>query len=213
MQSGRVNAPVTKEATLDSKDFNDLVEQIKGQNDGAMCQLVKVYGPTMERIAEKLIGPALQAQLDPADIVQNVQVTLWVGIRSGRFSVPTPHQFLALAKTLLQRRIARYWRKVKLEMASTVDGKLLGTISDDDLSGLFNVTKNDQALDVDEILERFLSRVDETDRQLIRMRFLGYTTAEAAQALQLDAGFLRVRLGRLRRRFANLWPHLELEKK
>jgi len=41
------------------------------------------------------------------------------------------------------------------------------------------------------------------------MRFLGYTTSEAANYLRVDSGFLRVRLGRLRQRFASFLPLLE----
>lgn len=197
---------------LENKEFLELVERIKKRDDGAMCRLVKVYGPAMERIAEKLIGQPLQSQLDPADVVQNVQVTLWVGIRSGRFSVPTPKHFLALAKLLLRRHIARCWRKAKLEMASTVEGRLNGTVSDQHISLLCKEPAKEKSLEVDEILKDFLERVDEIDQQLIRLRFRGYTTAEAARALKLTPGFLRVRLGRLRMRFAKLWPQLESNK-
>ena len=169
---------------LETKDFLDLIEQIKNRDDGAMCQLVKAYGPAMERIAGKLVGQALQAQLDPADVVQNVQITLWVGIRSGQFNVRTPVQFLALAKTLLRRQMARHWRKIKTEMTSTVDGQLIGTLPDQDVSALLNRAEKNQSLEVDEILERFLSQVDEIDKQLIKMRFRGYTTAEADSGTQ-----------------------------
>jgi RNA polymerase sigma factor (sigma-70 family) len=193
---------------LTSSDFRDLVDQIKNRDDGAMCRLVKVYGPTMERIAAKLVGQTLQAQLDPADAVQNVHVTLWVGIRSGRFDVPTPEHFLALAKTLLRRHVARYWRKVKLEMMSTMDGRLMETLPDQDLSAVLQEAEKEKRLEVDEILERFLCQVDSIDQQLIKMRFHGYSTADAARALKLDPRFLRVRLSRLRLRFANLWPQL-----
>ena len=194
---------------LETQEFLDLVKQIRERNDGAMCQLVNVYGPILERIAKKLVGQALQSQLDASDVVQNVQIVLWVGIRSGRFKVPTPEHFLSLSKTLLRRHIARYWRKAKQEMASTVDGQLIGTIPDHDLTSVLNSAEKDQNLEVEELLEQFLSQVDEIDQQLIKMRFRGYTTAEAARALKLDPGFLRVRLGRIRQRFANLWPQLE----
>jgi RNA polymerase sigma factor (sigma-70 family) len=195
---------------LESKEFLSLIEKIRSRDDGAMCILVKVYSRAMEQTAAKLIGPALQSQLDPADVVQHVQVTLWVGIRSGRYTLPTPGHFLALANSLVRRRIARQWRKIKLEMSSTVDGRLIDTHPDSDFSDYFSAPASEQRLEVDEVLERFLSQVDEVDQQLIRMRFRGLTTAEAARALDLDPGFLRVRLGRLRQRFTNLWPQLEV---
>jgi RNA polymerase sigma factor (sigma-70 family) len=191
------------------QDFTALVERVKQRDDGAMCRLIEQYGTEMLRFAEKLVGQALQAHLDAADAVQTVQVTLWVGIRTGRFSVPTPDHFLALAKVLLRRHIARCWRKAKNEMARTLEGRLIDTMSDQDFSSAFKSAEPQNHMEVDELLERFLSQVDEIDQQLVKMRFLGYTTSEAANRLQLDSGFLRVRLGRLRQRFANFLPLLE----
>jgi len=191
------------------QDYTTLVERVKLRDDGAMCKLVELFGGRMTRIAEKLVGPALQAKLDADDAVQTVQITMWVGIRTGRFTVPTPEHFVALAKILLRRHIARFWRKAKNEMTSTLDGALMDTVSDRDLATAFKAAEPQQNIEVDELLERFLCQIDEIDQKLVKMRFLGYTTSEAANHLQLDSGFLRVRLGRLRQKFASLWLQLE----
>jgi RNA polymerase sigma factor (sigma-70 family) len=194
---------------LSDSEFLVLLQRIKNRDDGAMCKLIEYYGGAMERLAEKLIGPALQSHLDPADAVQTVQLTLWVGIRTGQFVVPSPSHLLALTKTLLRRHIARYWRKVKSEMASTLSSSMIETVVERDLSAALREAEQHRKLDVDEFLEQFLTQIDEIDQQLVKMRFHGYTTAEAAENLQLDPGFLRVRLSRLRIKFANLWPLLE----
>ena len=192
-----------------AQDFSTLVNRIKNGDDDAMCALIKKYGPTMERFAEQMVGRVLQAHVDAADAVQAVHITLWVGIRTGRFVVPTPDHLLALAKTLISRQVARYWRTIKTEMTVKLDSSMAETLQDRDLAAAFQDTESRNNLEVDELLEKFLSQMDEIDQRLVKMRFHGYTTSEAASSLQVDSGFLRVRLGRLRRKFANLWPQLE----
>ena len=59
-----------------------------------------------------------------------------------------------------------------------------------------------QSSEFDDLVEHFLAQLGDMDRQLIKLRFQGFTTADAARRLNLDPGFLRVRLGRLRKRFA-----------
>jgi RNA polymerase sigma-70 factor (ECF subfamily) len=191
-------------------DFGTLIDRIKAGDDGAMCELVERYGATLERMAEQMVGRVLQPHVDGADAVQAVTITLWVGIRTGRFNVPTPDHFLALAKTLISRQIARYWRSVKTEMAAKVDTSMAETLTDRDLNAALKDAEPEKAMEVDELLDKCLSHMDEIDQRLVKLRFEGYTTSEAADSLQLDSGFLRVRLGRLRRKFANLWPQIDV---
>ena len=132
---------------------------------------------------------------------------MWVGIHTGRFDVPNPDQFLALAKTLISRQVARYWRKVKSEMA-VKDISMAETLTDGDLFVAFSEPQPGTEMEIDELLEKVLSQIDGIDRRLVMMRFQGYTKSEAAASLQVDSGFLRVRLGRLRRKFADLWTRL-----
>ena len=192
-----------------AQDYSTLISRIKNGDDEAMCALIERYGPTMERMAEQMVGRVLQAHVDAVDAVQAVHITLWVGIRTGRFVVPTPDHLLALAKTLISRQVARYWRTVKTEMTVKLDSSMAETLPDRDLSAAFQETESQKNLEVDELLDKFLGQMDEIDQRLVKMRFHGFTTSEAATTLQVDSGFLRVRLGRLRRKFANLWPQLE----
>jgi len=181
-------------------DYQDLIDRVRRFENSAMDKLVERFGTHMERIAYSLVGKAIQSQLDPADAVQAVQLAMWVGIRTGRFAIPTPHHFLNLARTLLRRHIARFWRKAKYGRTLPLHGELQA----DGLSqGPFTSCKNlpAQAIDTNEFLERFLHQIDDTDRLLVKMRFLGFTTAEAAKQMKCVPGSLRMRLQRLRGRF------------
>lgn len=185
-----------------------MVERIQQGDDSAMCGLIDMHGMEMKRMASGLVGKALQSHLDADDAVQTVHVAMWVGIRTKRFDVPTSDHFLALARTLLRRQVARFWRKAKSQRTTCLDGSLIDTICDQDLSAAAQ-PEPQQTLEVDEFLERFLGRLDETDQQLVKMRFLGYKTSEAARRLNLAPGYLRMRLIRLRQRFAHLWRKLK----
>jgi len=190
-----------------SETFGCIVQRVKHKDDAAMCELIKLHIDEFERYASNLVGPSLQAYLDPADAVQTVSVILWLGIRSGQFTVSTSDQFIALAKTLLRRHIARCWRKARKERTARFDESMIETVADQDLYFTARPTSqaSDKCLEIDELLDRFLGQIDETDQHLIKMRFLGFTTKEVAKRLQLDPGCLRMRLVRIRRRFWIFW--------
>jgi RNA polymerase sigma-70 factor (ECF subfamily) len=180
------------------ESFGELIAQIKAGDDWAMAELLNRYAEPMRRTADQLIGRLLQAQLDSVDLVQSVQLILWLGLRSGKFSVQGPSGLLALAKLLLQRKVARYWRTAKFaQVSNTIDGDLAATLADR------QVYENPRSCaEFDDLVEHFLARLDSLDQRLVKLRFEGYSTADAARYLQLDPKLLRVRLGRLRRRFS-----------
>lgn len=175
------------------------MERVKSGDDAAMSQLMTTYSEPMRRTAHKLIGKSLQSHLDSVDLVQSVQITLWMGLRTGKFSVGKPENLLSLANTLLRRKVARHWRNLKTRI--TISDTVLGDTWIDQAvypPGQEPTPK----LEFDDLVESFLEQLGDLDRQLLKLRFKGYSTAEAARQLNLDPGFLRVRLGRLRKRFA-----------
>ena len=111
-------------------NFSELVSAICAGNDAAMAQLMEHYRPAMCRVARQYISRTLQTQLDSVDLVQSVQVLLWLGLRTGKFSVDSPQGLLSLAKTLLQRKVARYCRNAKPHLNATIEGSLEDTLID-----------------------------------------------------------------------------------
>jgi RNA polymerase sigma factor (sigma-70 family) len=196
--------------TMATEDFASLVKRVRQGDDAAMGKLIERYGAGMQRLAQQLIGRQLRAHLDALDLVQTVQITLWMGIRSGRFMVPTPESLFALVKTLLRFQVARHWRAAKNEMTATVESNLNATVVDERLLSAPKEKDPHERMEFDELLEQFLGQLDDVDQRLVRLRFQGCTTAEAAKYLQVDPGYLRVRLGRLRKKFVGFWPEDEI---
>jgi RNA polymerase sigma factor (sigma-70 family) len=182
--------------------FGQLVQRVKTGDDSAMTDLMEEYSEPLRRTAAQLIGKALRSQLDSADLVQSVQIILWLGLRTGKFSVATPDNLLALARTLLRRKVARYWRTVKAPVTTISDVSLIDTVVDQAIFPLRHESNPQESSEFDDLVEHFLEHLGDLDRRLVKLRFQGFSTAAAARQLKLDPGFLRVRLGRLRKRFA-----------
>src|SRR5262249_39611931 len=99
-------------------EFTELLERVKAGDDQAMAQLMDQSRDALIRAARLLIGKALRSHLDSVDLVQSVQIILWMGLRTGRFSLSNSASLFALAQTLLRRKVARLWRDHKKEMSA-----------------------------------------------------------------------------------------------
>lgn len=184
-------------------EFAQLVNRVRDGDDSAMTKLTEKYGAAMRRTARELIGKSLQSHLDSVDLVQSVQLILWLGLRAGKFTIEGPENLLGLAKTLLKRKVARYCRSVKLQMKCTIEANLADTLPDTMLFGATNEGEPARISELDDLVEHFINQLGDLDRRLISLRLEGYSTAEVARSLNVDSGLLRVRLGRLRKRFAD----------
>jgi len=166
-----------------------------------MEQLVEQYEREVRVVARARLGAALRPYLDSMDLVQSVHRSLMLGLRTDKFDISSPEKLVALALTIVRRKIARHWRRHRRQQRLS-DG---GSASAEDLSQLLvSVSSSDsdpQAVaTLRDQTERLMSTLDETERRLIELRLEGCTTAEVARQLGLDPDVLRVRLGRLRRR-------------
>ncbi len=179
--------------------FQTLLQRVRLGDDEALAELARRYEPEVRLTARVLLGRALRCHLDSADLVQSVHHTLLSGLRQNKFVIGSPQQLLGLAVTLVRRKVARHWRKLKRQRrpdeaeTADADGGLLATLPS---------TETDPALAAEDadLLARLCHGMDERDRRLVELRLQGCSTAEAARRLGLDPDVLRVRLSRLRRR-------------
>ena len=164
---------------------------------GALCQQ---YEGRLRVVARVLLGPALRPVLDSMDLVQSVHRSLLIGIREEKFDISTPENLVALALTLLRRKVARQWRRVQRQQrlksgGSSID--LLPTILADLTTPEAGPAEVAQYHDQ---VEQLCRQLDPTERYILSLRLDGYTTAEIAQQVGLNHITLRVRLTRLRER-------------
>jgi RNA polymerase sigma factor (sigma-70 family) len=183
----------------DASDFDDLLTRARSGDESAMAALVEQYEPEVRMVARMRLGAALRPHLDSVDLVQSVHKSLMLGLRADRFDISTPEKLIALALTIVRRKVSRQWRKLKRQQRLSGGGS-----ESQDLPGLIaslSASSSDPAeiASLRETTSHILSRMDDTETRVIELRLEGYTTAEVARQLGLDADVLRVKLSRLRR--------------
>ncbi len=183
----------------DANDFEELLTRARSGDESAMTALVEQYEPEVRMVARIRLGAALRPHLDSVDLVQSVHKSLMLGLRADRFDISTPEQLIALALTIVRRKVSRQWRKLKRQQRLSGGGS-----ESQDLPSLIaslSASESDPAeiASIREATAHILSRLDKTETRVIELRLEGYTTAEVARQLGLDADVLRVKLSRLRR--------------
>jgi RNA polymerase sigma-70 factor (ECF subfamily) len=180
-------------------DFSTRLARVRAGDRAALAELIGAYEPEVRIVAHVLLGPALRPHLDTQDLVQSVHKSVLLGLRHQKLDVTSPQHLIALAVTMLRRKVARKWRRVQWQRRIEAD-----PAASYDLLELLSSLQRPQAdparasLLADEV-RRVLQGLSATDRRLLELRLEGSSTAEAARELGLDADVLRVRLHRLRK--------------
>src|SRR3954463_712959 len=95
----------------DAQEFEALLALARAGDRSALEQLARQYEPKVRLVARVLLGPALRPYLDSVDLVQSVHRSLLLGLRDDKFALANPEQLLALALTIVRRKVARQWRQ------------------------------------------------------------------------------------------------------
>src|SRR5262249_21132296 len=96
-----------------SDDYTSLLARARQGNTEALTRLCNLYEAELRIVARVQLGPALRPYLDSIDLVQSVHRSLLLGLRENKFDIATPQQLLALALTMVRRKVARYWRRMQ----------------------------------------------------------------------------------------------------
>jgi RNA polymerase sigma factor (sigma-70 family) len=180
--------------------FADLVTRVRCGDEAALEELLLRYEPKIRLTARYLIRPILRRYFDSIDVTQSVQVEIVRGVRLGKFELSDADAFVALAVTVVKRKVARHWRHLRHDHQLRF-GPDAGNRP---ISHLVTTPRapDDPAtsLERDEETERLWQQFDPTERRLLKLRVQGYSTEEAAAQMGCQANLLRVRLCRLRKR-------------
>jgi RNA polymerase sigma-70 factor (ECF subfamily) len=181
-------------------DFLELLERGRTGDQQALTTLVQHYEREVRLMARVLLGPALRPHLDSLDLVQSVHRSLLIGLHGGRFQFRSPKDLLALAMTVVRRKVARQWRHLQRQKrleSSTNDSQNLPDVLLSLSSSSGDPARAAQFNDQVRELCRHLSDAEHT---ILQMRLAGFDPAEIAAHLGLSNVALRVRLTRLRQR-------------
>jgi RNA polymerase sigma-70 factor (ECF subfamily) len=179
-------------------DFAALLGRARRGDRAALGELAQRYEPRLRVVARVLLGPALRPYLDSVDLVQSVHRSLLVGLRDDRFDLATPDNLVALAMTMVRRKVARHWRRLQRQR------RLDGGPGADPPSLLTSLSSPQpdpaRAAQYADAVRHLCASLDETGRRLLELRLQGHSTAEIAAELGLSDVALRVRMTRLRQR-------------
>ncbi|HYH65899.1 MAG TPA: sigma-70 family RNA polymerase sigma factor [Urbifossiella sp.] len=179
--------------------FEELLALARAGDEAALLELAQRYEPEVRAVARVRLGPALRPYLDTFDLVQSVHRSVMMGLRQNKFVFTGPEQLVALALTVVRRKVARQWRRAQRQVRpdapqgdSTADlpSVLLGMR--DDTPGPAD------AVDARDAVDELCRGLDAPDRELLELSAQGYRTVEIARRLGQNADVLRVRLSRLR---------------
>jgi RNA polymerase sigma-70 factor (ECF subfamily) len=177
---------------MNEQDFAAVLERARAGDAEAVELLVGAYEPEVRRVARRRLGPALRSALETVDLFQSVHRSLLRCLRNNRFTFAGPQGLVALAVTMVKRKAARKWARLKTER----EYLQLRTL-------LLARAQPERAAALAETLQALLEGLADADRQLLLLYLEGHTTAEAARRLGLDADSLRVRRSRLFRNLRN----------
>jgi RNA polymerase sigma factor (sigma-70 family) len=178
--------------------FLEILARVRQGDETAAEELVQRYERAVLRAVRARLGKPMRSVLDSVDIAQSVHRSLLVGLRQKRFDFDSPRQLVALAVVMVQRKVARQWRRIgKLPM-----GQLDGRSQDDTPNE--RIASRDPTVSriaaADELLNMFLSQLDGFDQQLVRLRLSGHSSVESARLLNREPAFVRMRWSRLRKK-------------
>ena len=94
-------------------DFLELLARVRGGDDSAAAELVQRYERAVLRSVRSRLGKSMRSAMDSMDVMQSVHRSLLTGVKNQRFQLRTPQQLIGLAVVMVQRKVARHWRKLK----------------------------------------------------------------------------------------------------
>jgi RNA polymerase sigma factor (sigma-70 family) len=183
-----------------STEFTVLLARARGGDQEALTLLTREYESKVRLVARVLLGPALKPYLDSVDLVQSVHRSLLLGMRQEKFDISTPDNLIALAVTLVRRKVARHWRHLKRQQRLERRANDSGSVADV-LTSLSSPRADPaQAAEFNDQVEHLCANLNDAERRLLELRLQGCSLAEIAHELGMSAVALRVRLTRLRQR-------------
>ena len=181
-------------------EFDALMARARAGDAEALEQLARQYEPKVRIVARVLLGPALRPYLDSMDLVQSVHRSLLAGLQQEKFDLTAPDKLVALALTMVRRKAADHWRRLRRQHRLSGAADREGGVAEQIIALAGPQADPAREAEYRDAVERLCRHLDDTERRLMELRLGGYRTSEAARELGLDADVLRVRLSRLRRR-------------
>jgi RNA polymerase sigma factor (sigma-70 family) len=162
-------------------DLSKVLQQAHRGDPAAWEAIFRECYPKVRRVVRRKLNRSMRSLYDSTDFASDVMKSLAANI--GHLQFPSLDSLLAfLAHVAEQKVIDEYRRRHTLKRDITRERPILSGNED---AGPVQVPSGDptasQLAQANEVHERLLSGVDETQRTIIELRQQGYTTEEIAE--------------------------------
>src|SRR5438105_4369179 len=169
----------------------------KGDQDAAK-ELFNRYASRLVALARRQISQRLASRLDPEDVVQSVFRSFFGRVKAGKFRIEEQDD---LGKLLVRITVHKTLRKVEYHRAAKRDPRqeVVQGDGNDDLVQILDRDPTPEAVVafVDQ-LDHFLNQLRPEERQILELRFQGYTNGEITKKLGIYDRKIRRLIERVR---------------
>jgi DNA-directed RNA polymerase specialized sigma24 family protein len=194
---------------LGTNEFRELIDRVRERDEQAFQELVRRYGPHLERAARaQLLGTRGKLALTTEDVTQAVFLRLHISLTRGQFELTGPAEMIKLLNVLTHNHVIDEYRKEK-----TRQRKSRRVENCDSEASILSMavapTSTPSMIVSDSELDReFRRRLTPEELYLAEQRAAGRSWGELAAAAGSQADALRKRLHRA---MARVYRELGLE--
>jgi RNA polymerase sigma-70 factor (ECF subfamily) len=178
----------------DDNMFQQLMQRVRSGDQEAAAELVRLYEPTIRRIARVRLADAhLQRQFDSMDICQSVLGSFFVRAALGQYELTTPDQLLSLLVSMSRKKLIDLTRRAG---AARRDYRRLEKGAPDERQCVAGELSPSQQVAGEELLVEFRKRLSEEERRLADQRAAGHDWNQIAVTFGGSPEALRKQLAR-----------------
>jgi DNA-directed RNA polymerase specialized sigma24 family protein len=184
---------------MSTQEFTDLLAQARRGERAALTALHTALEEKLRRAARRRLGRVLRRYVDSLDVVQSAQKSLLICLREGKYDIPDEEKLTALAMRILQRKVARKWRKARQDL------KLRDGLAQEPNPRIESPERATGAVEKAELVQHLMKYMNKTEKELVELLLQGHTITSAANLRGLTPAYARVLIGRMKARLAGMF--------
>jgi RNA polymerase sigma-70 factor (ECF subfamily) len=174
--------------------FQDLIRRVRAGDGAAAAELVRLYEPTIRRVARvRLADPRLRRLFDSQDVCQSVFGSFFVRAALGEYDLQTPEQLLNLLVAMSRKKAIDQGRRAA---AARRDFRRVEPAEGHEQRLTDAQPSPSQEVAGAELLAEFRRRLSEEERRLADARAAGRDWEQIAAEHGRSAEALRKQLAR-----------------
>ena len=182
----------------DERQFDLLLSRIRGGDEQAAAEFLKLYEPQLRReIRLRLTNAGMRRTLDSTDVCQSVLGNFFVRLALGELNFDRPEDLLRLLSRMARNKLIDRHRRHQVRMPA--GQQAMANVAD--VEPADNRSESPSKLvAADELLEKINGVLTAEELQIADLRRAGYSWQEVSDQLGQSPEALRKRLARARNR-------------